>query len=197
MDRQSRRSAAGYAASVLGPQDFLRLTLDPIRLAVLGASVRAPVDVEALAGDLHVPIRKVQEALGRLQSAGLITSDRRLDQDALRGLAQSLPREAPIDPELLAAGWSPEEADTLSRFFSGSRLKQIPTQQTKRRVVLERLAQEFEPGIRYQEKEVNFTLQLFFADYAALRRYLIDEGFMTRADGVYWRTGGRYPTMPD
>jgi hypothetical protein len=24
-----------------------------------------------------------------------------------------------------------------------------------------------------------------------LRRYLVDEGFLTRADGVYWRTGGR------
>ena len=182
---------------MLDPQEFLRLTLDPIRLAVLGEAARGPVDVDPLADALDVPIRKVQEALGRLQSSGLITGERRLDDNALRQLAQSLPQEAPIDPALLAAGWSPEEADTLSRFFSGSRLKQIPTQRTKRRVVLERLAQEFEPGIRYQEKEVNFTLQLFFADYAALRRYLVDEEFMTRADGVYWRTGGRYPTASE
>jgi len=35
-------------------------------------------------------------------------------------------------------------------------------------------------------------LQLFYADYAALRRYLVDEGMMSRAEGVYWRTGGRY-----
>ena len=59
--------------------------------------------------------------------------------------------------------------------------------------MLERLAQEFEPGRRYQEKEVDFTLQLFYADYATLRRYLIDEQLMTRADGVYWRSGGRFP----
>ena len=178
---------------MLGPQDFLRLTVDPVRLAVLGAAARAPVDVETLATDLGVPIRKVQEALGKLQSAGLITGDRALDEPALQELAKSLPREAPIDPALLEEGWSPDEAETLGRFFSGARLKQIPTQRAKRLVVLERLAQEFEPGLRYQEKEVNFTLQLFFADYAALRRYLVDEGFMTRADGVYWRTGGRYP----
>ncbi|NNK91836.1 MAG: DUF2087 domain-containing protein, partial [Acidimicrobiia bacterium] len=67
----------------------------------------------------------------------------------------------------------------------------IPTQHAKRLIVLERLAQEFEPGLRYREQEVNFTLQLFHADYAALRRYLVDEGYLTRADGVYWRTGGR------
>jgi hypothetical protein len=32
---------------------------------------------------------------------------------------------------------------------------------------------------------------MFHADYAALRRHLVDEGLVTRADGVYWRTGGR------
>ena len=59
-------------------------------------------------------------------------------------------------------------------------------------MVLDRLTQEFEPGVRYQEPEVNFMLQLWFPDYASLRRLLVDEGFMTRADGVYWRTGGRF-----
>jgi hypothetical protein len=34
-------------------------------------------------------------------------------------------------------------------------------------------------------------LQLFHPDFAALRRYLVDEGFLTREDGVYWRSGGR------
>ena len=176
---------------MLDSREFMRLTLDPIRLAVLGSAARGPVDIGVLADELLITERKVREALGKLQSAGLVSGDGVLNVDALKELARSLPREAPIDPELLAAGWSREEAQTLSRFFSGSRLKQIPTQRNKRLVVLERLAQEFEPGLRYQEKEVNFTLQMFYADYAALRRYLVDEGFLTRADGVYWRTGGR------
>ena len=60
-----------------------------------------------------------------------------------------------------------------------------------------RLAQEFEPGLRYQEVDVNFTLQLFNPDYTALRRYLVDEGFLTRSEGVYWRSGGRYATGSD
>jgi len=81
--------------------------------------------------------------------------------------------------------------DVLSRFFAGRRLTQIPSSRSKRLLVLERLALEFEPGLRYEEREVDFTLQLFHADYASLRRYLVDEGLMTRAEGVYWRTGGR------
>ena len=179
---------------MLEPRDFLGIAVDPVRLAVLGHAAVAPLDVPALATALGLPERKVQEVVGKLVMSGLLTDDLRLDRDALRALAQRLPQDAPADPELIARGWSEDEARTLSRFFTGSRLKQIPSSRSKRLVVLERLAQEFEPGRRYREKEVNFTLQLFHADYAALRRYLVDEEFMSRADGVYWRTGGRYPT---
>ena len=58
-------------------------------------------------------------------------------------------------------------------------------------VVLERIAVEFEPGRRYDEKEVNVVVGRFFNDYAAIRRYLVDERFLDRDHGVYWRAGGR------
>ena len=111
-----------------------------------------PLDLASLADALGIPERKLQEIVGKLVGAGLLRRDLTLDRDALRAVAQSLPKDAPIDPELIAQGWSDEEARTLSKFFTGSRLKQIPTQHAKRLVVLERLAQEFEPGRRYQEK---------------------------------------------
>lgn len=181
---------------MLEPRDYLSVTVDPLRLAVLGHAAVGPLDVAALANDLGIPERKLQEIVGKLVGAGLLRRDLTLDRDALRAVAQSLPKDAPIDPDLIAQGWNEDEARTLSKFFTGSRLKQIPSQHAKRLVVLERLAQEFEPGRRYQEKEVDFTLQLFYADYATLRRYLIDEQLMTRADGVYWRSGGRFPETP-
>jgi len=62
---------------------------------------------------------------------------------------------------------------------------------SKRRIVLERVALEFEPGRRYDEKEVNAIVGAFFTDHASLRRYLVDEGFLDRDHGEYWRTGGR------
>ncbi|MEV0203527.1 DUF2087 domain-containing protein [Nonomuraea sp. NPDC050691] len=34
------------------------------------------------------------------------------------------------------------------------------------------------------------TLRAFHDDYAALRRYLVDEGLLSREDNVYWRSGG-------
>ncbi|HEX4473121.1 MAG TPA: DUF2087 domain-containing protein [Nocardioides sp.] len=81
----------------------------------------------------------------------------------------------------------------LQHFLAADgRLRTIPTKHTKLLVVLDRLAQEFEPGRSYPEAEVNEILQRFHPDYAALRRYLVENGFMTREENVYWRSGGTF-----
>jgi hypothetical protein len=79
----------------------------------------------------------------------------------------------------------------LRAFFDDEgRLTSIPAKYGKRLVVLDRLAQLFEPGERYPETEVNRRLRSAHDDVAALRRYLVDEGFLSRDGGIYWRTGG-------
>ena len=42
------------------------------------------------------------------------------------------------------------------------------------------MAQAFEPGRRYPERVVNEILKPLFDDYCALRRYLVDEDFLSR-----------------
>jgi len=84
------------------------------------------------------------------------------------------------------------DRDAVLRAFlapDGS-LTSIPTRIRKRLVVLDLLAQQFEPGERYDETQVNIRLRAFHPDVAALRRYLVEEGFLDRADGRYWRAGG-------
>src|SRR5436309_721835 len=56
------------------------------------------------------------------------------------------------------------------------RLRQIPTKHSKLLVVLDHLSQSFEPGRRYPESGVNEILTRFHPDYAALRRYLAENG---------------------
>ncbi|MFC5179182.1 DUF2087 domain-containing protein [Nocardioides taihuensis] len=81
----------------------------------------------------------------------------------------------------------------LSNFMSADgRLHTIPTKHAKLLVVLDRLSQEFEPGRTYAEAEVNETLLRFHPDYAALRRYLVENQFLTREEGRYWRSGGTF-----
>ena len=67
----------------------------------------------------------------------------------------------------------------------------MPTRRAKRLVVLDEVAQRFELGRTYPEQEVNTALAPIHPDVPALRRYLVDEGFLSRDGGVYWRTGGR------
>lgn len=84
-----------------------------------------------------------------------------------------------------------DDAAILRTFFDAQgRLVTVPAKRGKRLVVLDHLAQRFEPGERYSETEVNNRLREAHDDVAALRRYLVDEGFLSREAGVYWRTGG-------
>ena len=79
----------------------------------------------------------------------------------------------------------------LSHFLTDDgRLHTIPSKRSKRLVVLDHLAQRFEPGRVYTEAEVNESLSQVHSDYAALRRYLVDDLFLTREAGHYWRSGG-------
>ena len=55
----------------------------------------------------------------------------------------------------------------------------VPAARGKRQVVLDHLAGLFEPGRRYPEPEVNELLGRYHPDYALLRRYLVDDGFLT------------------
>jgi|SRR3990170_3342619 len=178
---------------VLDPISFARITVDPIRLAVLGAGALGSIDSAAIADALGVPERRVLKEIAGLESVGLLVEGR-LVAEALRAIARALPKEPAASSLAMEGDWTEDEARVLATFFSGSRLSGIPEKRTKRRVILERLVQEFEPGVRYEEREINFTLQLFHPDFAALRRYLVDEGLMARERGIYWRTGGRVDT---
>ncbi len=86
-----------------------------------------------------------------------------------------------------------EQQRVARNFFAeDGRLHTIPRKHSKLLVVLDRLAQEFVPGQTYLESEVNEVLQRFHPDHAALRRYLVENDFMTREDGTYWRSGGTF-----
>ena len=177
----------------MDPSAYLRLVVDPGRLAVLGMLAAADRSVEELATLTSARSRDVLGILGALMQHGLVVEEAgsyRLDRETLRDVAGQLPAAPEADRRVLY-GMTEDEQAVLSRFFRGSRLIEIPMARAKRRVVLERLALEFEPGVYYPEPEVNDLLSAFHADYAALRRHLVDEGLLTRDGGQYWRSGGR------
>ena len=78
----------------------------------------------------------------------------------------------------------------VDTFVKDGRLVTVPAKRAKRLVVLDHIAQAFEPGRTYTEIEVNAALRPYHDDVAALRRYLVDEQFLSREAGKYWRSGG-------
>ena len=82
------------------------------------------------------------------------------------------------------------EETVLANFIRDGRIVAMPAKRSRRLVLLNHVAQKFEVGVRYSESDVNRKLRNLHDDYAALRRYLVDEGFMSRERGEYWRTGG-------
>lgn len=174
------------AAAIVG------LLADDARRRVVAALVLGATTVEEVRDQTGLAVREVAEALARLVDAELVA---RGDDGTHVLLAEAFRRAAiaaaPEQPAPDPTGEVTEDAARVLRtFLRGGRLVSIPTQRSKKLVVLDRLAQEFEIGVRYTERQVNATLRRFHDDVAALRRYLVDEELLSRERGEYWRSGG-------
>jgi hypothetical protein len=177
--------------------DLLGLLAEEDRLRVVAAIVLGAGRPEDIADVTGRTPRTVARALARLVAGGLVEGGSgtayRVRTEVLREAAA---RRKP-EPELAGAEG---ESAVLGRFVRDGKLVSIPSARSKRLLVLDLLAGQFEPGRRYLEAEVNQTLGAWYPDYAALRRYLVDEGFLRRDDErdpasgrslkVYWRVGG-------
>lgn len=78
----------------------------------------------------------------------------------------------------------------LQPFIRDGIVAVMPARHARRRLLLNEVSLAFEPGVHYSERTVSLFLRQLYPDYAAMRRYLIDEGFLDRKDGEYWRCGG-------
>jgi DNA-binding HxlR family transcriptional regulator len=178
----------------------LKALSDASRLRIVGLLADGRrMAVEQLAAALKVTPATVVHHLKRLREAGLVESHARppyMDYSlrlgrlseigaSLHRIAQEQTGTVVADPTL--PDWAtPADAKVLRAFFDGERLTSIPVQHSKRLVVLRRLAESvFEKKRKYPEKEVNQLLAVRHPDAASLRRYLVDEGFMARKQGVY------------
>ena len=86
--------------------------------------------------------------------------------------------------------------DELAAFFplgTDGPLARYPSRSKPLQLVLNVIAEHFAYGQLYSEQEVNDVLEPVYADYALLRRSLVDYGYMERKkDGSqYWRLARR------
>ena len=177
---------------------FFNAVADENRLKILGWLANESRSSEQLAAALGAKPADVLRHLALLREIGLVQSATTegaprysLNTEALRSLAARVHAgEAESVPADLLAGADDYDAKVLSSYLNpdGS-IKEIPAQEKKLRAVLRYLLGKFEPGRKYDEKEVNATLARFHADTASLRRAMVDCRMLERdSDGRrYWR----------
>ncbi|MBZ9685147.1 DUF2087 domain-containing protein [Clostridium estertheticum] len=81
-----------------------------------------------------------------------------------------------------------EKENIIKNYIVNDKIVKIPRAEKKKIIILQYLLQKFQQNKRYTEKEVNEIIKSMHEDYAALRRYLIQYGFMDREDNgsAYW-----------
>jgi hypothetical protein len=176
------------------PRELVGLLADDDRRAVFAALVLGASDADTVRRAAGLEARAAGKAIQRLIDTGLVV---RADDGSLLllGEAFALAARAEAEREPRVDEHADEPADVarvLRAFVHDGRLTSIPAVHAKRLIVLDWLVQRFEPGRRYSESMVNLMLGRVHPDTAALRRYLVDDGFLSRAGGDYWRSGGSY-----
>ncbi|MBQ3268281.1 MAG: metalloregulator ArsR/SmtB family transcription factor [Atopobiaceae bacterium] len=167
---------------------------DASRLRIVQSLTQGEMYTELLAERLELTPSTISFHMKKLEDAGLVTSHKEQYYTVY-----SLNREL-LDKTLaeLAAS-SPEQIDEQQRreeryrqkviksFFEYDRLRSIPAQRKKRIIVLERIAELFEFGRTYEERELSEAIASVHEDYCTIRRDMVDEGILRRDGSRYVR----------
>jgi ArsR family transcriptional regulator len=185
-----------YEENLEARAQLFRALGHPTRLLILNLIKMKPRHGEELAEILGLKPATISHHLGKLTEAGLLTAKK--DQyyqtySLVRSVLDRSLEEVVHIPQPDLSDGVEEDAyrqKVLRSFFRRGQLVQIPAQHKKQLIILEKLAEEFEPDQQYTEKQVNQILLEFHEDVASLRRMLIDHKLMAREKGIYWRLVG-------
>jgi hypothetical protein len=167
---------------------------DKSRLKIVNSLIKEPMYVELISERLGLNPSTVSFHLKKLEDIGLVRSEKEqyyvmyyLDKDKLNfNLLEEIEKTASYDQ-------SEEEREQLYKqkiidnFMVDGKLKAIPVQRKKRNVILEYIANDFEKGKEYNEKEVNMMISEYHEDFCFIRREFIMEKLFERDHGIYKR----------
>lgn len=167
---------------------------DKSRLQILKSLAIEDMYVERLAERLSLSAPTISFHLKKLADAGAVTSYKNqyytmyaLHRELFRTRILDIISEASDEAELQARREAEYRQRVIDSFFEYGKLKSIPAQRKKERIILEEIAKAFEPGRRYTEREVNLLIADFHDDFCTIRRDMIGEQLLARENGQYWR----------
>lgn len=153
-----------------------------------------PMYVELLAERLNLSTSTVSFHLKKLMEADIVSSKKEqyytiysLNEDIFSKNLKNLIKDNRKEEDLLKQREEEYRDKVINTFFRYGKLIEIPVQNKKKQIILERIVESFEKDRDYTEREVNLIISDFHDDFCTIRRDLVGFGLMERKDGIYRR----------
>lgn len=165
---------------------------DKSRLLILKSLAKEPMYVERLAERLELTPSTISFHLKKLEDADLVQSKKEqyymiysINKKMLQSKMIDIIYQESSEEELQKEREEKYRQKVIESFFSYGKLKSIPVQRKKERIILEEIAKSFEPNREYTEREVNIIIADYNDDFCTIRRDMISEGILSRKNSMY------------
>lgn len=180
---------------------FFQVFSNESRLRIIGHLANGEKSVGELADLLGVKEPTVSHHLSEMKGIGLVDVRAdgtmriyRLNSKALEAMSKDIFAQ-PNLAALVKPSQMTDEERVLRTWVKNGRIVDIPAQEKKKQILIRWVAGQIDPERRWTEKEFSEWLKQFNEDYAFLRRYLVDNHYMARENGIYWRTPENDPIL--
>lgn len=167
---------------------------DKSRLQILKSLAVEDMYVERLAERLGLTAPTISFHLKKLSDAGAVTAYKNqyymmysLNKEIFQTSMLDILQQESDEVQKQVQRDADYRQRVIDAFFEYGKLKSIPTQLKKKRIVLEVIAEAFELDRIYSEREVNIIIADFHDDFCTIRRDMVSEKLLGRNGMEYWR----------
>lgn len=165
---------------------------DKSRIQILKSLMQEDMYVERLAERIGITPATVSFHLKKLEDAGAVKSHKdqyysmfSINDEVFNVSILDILKEESEEAKLQREREEMYRKKVIDSFFEYGKLKSIPSQRKKERIVLEEIAKSFEKNREYTEKEINLIIAEFNDDFCTIRRDMISEGILKRENMIY------------
>ena len=166
---------------------------DKSRLQILKSLAVEDMYVERLAERLGLTPSTISFHLKKLSDAGAVTAYKSqyymmysLHKEIFQTSILEILQQESDEAQKQAQRDADYRKRVIDTFFEYGKLKSIPAQLKKERIVLEVIAEAFDFDRMYSEREVNMIIADFHDDFCTIRRDMVGERLLGRNGIEYW-----------
>ena len=171
---------------------IMKCLADKSRILIINNLMEGPMYVELLSQRLNLASSTISFHLKKLEDAEIVYSVKEqyyivyyLNQDVFSMTVKDLIILKDSERDVEKEREKQYKDGVIKDFFEYGKLKSIPVQQKKRRIVLEKILESFQGNKEYTEREVNIIIADFHDDFCTIRRDMVGFDMLERDNGIY------------